>query len=139
MTLLFSEHGSRVGCFDTDKEAVKTVLKQAKEDNVVDESLVHGFSSLDKLIDAFPTGESSSAVQANQADGKQPRMLVLSLPHGKPADGILEELLPRLNKGDIIIDAGNEWWKDTERRQAKADEKGIKWVGMGVSGGCRST
>jgi 6-phosphogluconate dehydrogenase len=71
-------------------------------------------------------------------DGKKPRMLVLSLPHGKPADGILEELLPRLNKGDIIIDAGNEWWADTERRQAKAGEKGIKWVGMGVSGGCKS-
>jgi 6-phosphogluconate dehydrogenase len=59
MTLLFSEHGSRVGCFDTDKEAVKTVLKQAQEDKVVDESLVHGFSSLDKLIDAFPSGMSS--------------------------------------------------------------------------------
>lgn len=56
MTLLFSEHGSRVGCFDTDKEAVQTVLKQAKEDKVVDEKLVHGFSSLDKLIEAFPTG-----------------------------------------------------------------------------------
>ena len=66
-------------------------------------------------------------------------MLVLSLPHGKPADGILEELLPKLNKGDIIIDAGNEFWSDTERRQAKAGEKGIKWVGMGVSGGCKSS
>jgi 6-phosphogluconate dehydrogenase len=57
MTLLFSEHGSRVGCFDTDQEAVKTVLKQAKEDKVVDESLVHGYSSLDKLVEAFPTGK----------------------------------------------------------------------------------
>jgi hypothetical protein len=54
MTLLFSEHGSRVGCFDTDKEAVQTVLKQAKEDKVVDEKLVHGFSSLDKLSRSFP-------------------------------------------------------------------------------------
>jgi hypothetical protein len=63
-------------------------------------------------------------------------MLVLSLPHGNPADGVLEEILPKLTKGDIIIDAGNEWWADTERRQAKAGEKGIKWVGMGVSGGC---
>jgi hypothetical protein len=59
MTLLFSEHGSRVGCFDTDKEAVQTVLKQAKEDKVVDEKLVHGFSSLDKLVEAFPTGTST--------------------------------------------------------------------------------
>jgi hypothetical protein len=59
MTLLYSEHGSRVGCFDTDKEAVQTVLKQAKEDKVVDEKLVHGFSSLDKLVEAFPTGTSN--------------------------------------------------------------------------------
>jgi 6-phosphogluconate dehydrogenase len=137
MTLLFSEHGSRVGCFDTDKEAVQTVLKQAKEDKVVDEKLVHGFSSLDKLVEAFPTGASPPYTPL-MSDGKKPRMLVLSLPHGKPADGILEEILPKLNKGDIIIDAGNEWWADTERRQAKAGEKGIKWVGMGVSGGCKS-
>ena len=137
MTLLFSEHGSRVGCFDTDKEAVQTVLKQAKEDKVVNEKLVHGFSSLDKLVEAFPTGTSTSNTSL-MIDGKKPRMLVLSLPHGKPADGILEELLPRLSKGDIVIDAGNEWWADTERRQAKAGEKGINWVGMGVSGGCKS-
>jgi hypothetical protein len=136
MTLLFSEHGSRVGCLDTDKEAVQTVLKQAKEDKVVNEKLVHGFSSLDKLVEAFPSG-TSPPYSSLMSDGKKPRMLVLSLPHGKPADGILEEILPKLNKGDIIIDAGNEWWADTERRQAKAGEKGIKWVGMGVSGGCK--
>jgi len=59
MTLLFSEHGSRVGCFDTDKEAVKTVLQQAKEDKVVDEKLVHGFSSLVKLIVEFPSSKSA--------------------------------------------------------------------------------
>jgi 6-phosphogluconate dehydrogenase len=59
MTLLFSEHGSRVGCFDTDEEAVKTVLQQAKEDKVVGEKLVHGFSSLDKLVEAFPSGTST--------------------------------------------------------------------------------
>ena len=65
MTLLFSEHGSRVGCFDTDKEAVKTVLQQAKEDKVVDEKLVHGFSSLDKLVEAFPTGKSTQFYVTN--------------------------------------------------------------------------
>ena len=75
---------------------------------------------------------------ADGADGKKPRIIVISLPHGKPVDGILEDLLPRLSKGDIVIDGGNEWWADTERRQKKAGEKGIKWVGMGVSGGCKS-
>lgn len=140
MTLLFSEHGSRVGCFDTDQEAVKTVLQQAKDDKVVDESLVHGFSSLDKLVDAFPSGESRILRRdlAEDLDGKVPRILVLSLPHGKAADGVLESLESRLSKGDIVIDAGNEWWADTERRQAKAATKGIRWVGMGVSGGCES-
>lgn len=41
-----------------------------------------------------------------------------------------------LSKGDIVIDAGNEWWADTEKRQKIASEKGVRWVGMGVSGGC---
>jgi len=65
MTLLYSEHGFRVGCFDTDREAVQTVLKQAKEDKVVDERLVHGFSSLDKLVEAFPTGTSTRVFITN--------------------------------------------------------------------------
>lgn len=58
MTLLFSEHGSRVGCYDYAAGAVKQVLQQAKEDVKVDEKLVHGFTSLDKLAEAFPKGES---------------------------------------------------------------------------------
>lgn len=70
------------------------------------------------------------------ADGKKPRIIVISLPHGKAVDGILEDVLPRLSKGDIVIDGGNEWWADTERRQRRAAEKGVRWVGMGVSGGC---
>lgn len=56
MTLLFSEKGSKVGCYDSTTEAVKTVLQQAKEDKTVDEKLVYGFTTLDKLVSAFPTG-----------------------------------------------------------------------------------
>lgn len=129
MTLLFSEHGDKVACYDYDKEAVQTILKQAEEDKAVDEKLVHGFTSLDKLVSSFPKGSGG--------DRKKPRIFVLSLPHGKPVDGIEDELLPRLEKGDIVIDCGNEWWEETEARQKKAAEKGVEWVGMGVSGGCR--
>lgn len=116
MTLLFQEHGDTVGCYDYDKDAVKKILQEAKEDKSVDEKHVHGFTSLDKLVNAFPK------------DGKTPRLFVLSLPHGKAVDGILEELLPKIDKGDYVIDAGNEWWADTERRQKKASEKGVHWV-----------
>jgi 6-phosphogluconate dehydrogenase len=124
MTLLFSEHGHRVGCYDYDSDAVHNLMKEAKEAETVDNALVHGFTSLQKLVDAFPT------------DGETPRMFVLSLPHGKAVDGIMDDVLPLLSKGDIVIDAGNEWWEDTERRQRIAREKGVEWVGMGVSGGC---
>ncbi|OCF41600.1 6-phosphogluconate dehydrogenase (decarboxylating) [Kwoniella heveanensis CBS 569] len=123
MTLLFSQNGSRIACYDYDADAVKTLMKEAKEDENVDENLVHGYTSLDKLVSSFPKDQ-----------GKR-RILVLSLPHGQTADKILDELLPRLEKDDIIIDGGNEWWAETERRQAKAKEKGVEWVGMGVSGG----
>lgn len=144
MTLLFSEHGSRVGCYDYEADAVKRVLKQAKEDSQVDEKLVHGFTSLDKLAEAFPKGTAhprlllffSVEKLTPSADGKKPRIVVISLPHGKAVDGILEDVLPRLKEGDIVIDGGNEWWADTERRQRRAAEKGVRWVGMGVSGGC---
>ncbi|WVR06005.1 hypothetical protein IAU60_003033 [Kwoniella sp. DSM 27419] len=121
MTLLFSSKGSRIGCYDYDKEAVQKLIQEAKDDEAVDHKLVHGFTSIEKLIDAF---------------GKEhkPRVFVLSLPHGKAVDGVLDDLLPRLRKGDIIIDGGNEWWEETERRQRKANEKGVEWVGMGVSG-----
>ncbi|WWD17736.1 6-phosphogluconate dehydrogenase (decarboxylating) [Kwoniella shandongensis] len=128
MTLLFSEHGSKIGCYDYDGEAVKQVMEEAKKDSSVDESLVHGFTSLQKLVDAFPKSNSDS-------DSDNRRVFVLSLPHGKPVDGILDELLPLLEKGDIIVDGGNEWWEETERRQRKTKEKGVEWVGMGVSGG----
>lgn len=62
-------------------------------------------------------------------------MFVFSLPHGNVGDSVLEGLEPYLSKGDIIIDAGNEHWGNTERRQGKCATRGIRYVGMGVSGG----
>ncbi|KAK8866062.1 6-phosphogluconate dehydrogenase (decarboxylating) [Kwoniella newhampshirensis] len=138
MTLLFSEHGSKIGCYDYDGDAVQALMDEAKKDDSVDESLVHGFTSLEKLVNAFPKADSKSDTSSgaeNEERSKKPRVFVLSLPHGKPVDGILDELLPLLEKGDMIIDGGNEWWEETERRQRKTKEKGVEWIGMGVSGG----
>ncbi|KAK5241036.1 hypothetical protein LTR16_009828, partial [Cryomyces antarcticus] len=64
-----------------------------------------------------------------------PKVFLFSLPHGGVGDSVLEGLLPYLVKGDIIIDAGNEHYSNTERRQGKCVTKGIRYVGMGVSGG----
>lgn len=57
MVLLFSEHHSHVGVFDTSADAVQEVLGQAKDDQKVDQARVHGFTSLEKLAAAFRKGK----------------------------------------------------------------------------------
>jgi len=54
---------------------------------------------------------------------------------GKPVEAVIANLTPLLSKGDMIIDGGNEWYENTERRAAAAAEAGIAYMGMGVSGG----
>jgi 6-phosphogluconate dehydrogenase len=65
----------------------------------------------------------------------RPKVFLWSLPHGHVGDTVLDGLMPYLEKGDIIIDCGNEHWRNTERRQGKSITKGIRYVGCGVSGG----
>lgn len=66
---------------------------------------------------------------------KRPRKVLLMIKSGNPVDEMIEKILPLLSKGDIIIDAGNSFYKDTIRRNKKCDEYDIHFVGMGVSGG----
>ena len=54
---------------------------------------------------------------------------------GKPVDEVIDELLPHLEEGDIIIDGGNSFFTDTARRYEACEKKKIRFVGMGVSGG----
>lgn len=65
----------------------------------------------------------------------KPRKIMLMVKAGKPVDGMIEELLPHLEQGDIIIDGGNSFFEDTQRRTGYLAEKGIRFIGMGVSGG----
>ena len=54
---------------------------------------------------------------------------------GAPVDATISQLIPLLEKGDIIIDGGNEWYENTEARKDKVAEHGLLYMGMGVSGG----
>jgi 6-phosphogluconate dehydrogenase len=65
----------------------------------------------------------------------KPRLLVFSLPHGGVGDKVLEGLMPHLERDDIILDCGNERFANTERRQHKVKDTGIRYIGCGVSGG----
>lgn len=64
-----------------------------------------------------------------------PRTLLIMVKAGKPVDDVIDELLPFLDPGDILIDGGNSHFPDTERRAVTLRAKGIRFLGMGVSGG----
>ncbi|MDJ1006827.1 MAG: NADP-dependent phosphogluconate dehydrogenase [Paracoccaceae bacterium] len=64
-----------------------------------------------------------------------PRLIVMMVPAGAAVDAVIEALLPRLDEGDTLIDAGNADFNDTRRREAALAQKGFGFVGMGVSGG----
>ncbi|NAY90616.1 NADP-dependent phosphogluconate dehydrogenase [Muricauda sp. JGD-17] len=64
-----------------------------------------------------------------------PRKIMLLVPAGEIVDKVIENLLPHLDEGDIIIDGGNSFYTDTDRREAFLKDKGINFFGAGVSGG----
>lgn len=64
-----------------------------------------------------------------------PRVILLMVKAGSAVDAVIEDLLPLLEKGDILVDGGNSLYIDTQRRVDELRAKGIHYVGMGVSGG----
>jgi 6-phosphogluconate dehydrogenase len=64
-----------------------------------------------------------------------PRIIWLMVPSGKPVQDTIDNLLPYLSKGDIIIDGGNSYYKDSRRRASELLEKGLHYLDCGTSGG----
>ncbi len=78
-----------------------------------------------------------STAEEMVASLKSPRCIFLMITAGKPVDMVLEELAPLLQPGDVVMDGGNSYYKDTQRRLAWCEERGICYLGVGVSGGER--
>jgi 6-phosphogluconate dehydrogenase len=66
---------------------------------------------------------------------RRPRPIMIMVKAGAPVDAVIAELVPLLDKGDIIIDGGNSYFTDTQRREKELKAKGLLFVGAGVSGG----
>jgi 6-phosphogluconate dehydrogenase len=66
---------------------------------------------------------------------KRPRRIMLMVKAGAPVDEFIDLLLPHLEAGDILIDGGNSLFEDTNRRVRRVEEKGLLYIGTGVSGG----
>jgi 6-phosphogluconate dehydrogenase len=97
------------------------------------------------------TAEKTDAFMTNRAGGKQvkatysleefveslerPRRILIMVKAGKPVDAVIDQLKPLLDPGDMIIDGGNSLYEDTDRRVAYLESTGLRYIGMGVSGG----
>ncbi|MBR4237223.1 NADP-dependent phosphogluconate dehydrogenase, partial [bacterium] len=100
------------------------------------------YDIIPEVIDNFTEGRGKNlpvkgckTVQELVLSLKTPRKIMIMIKAGSPVDETLDKLLPYLEKGDIVIDGGNSNFNDTIRRSKMMEEKGLCFIGMGVSGG----
>jgi 6-phosphogluconate dehydrogenase len=77
----------------------------------------------------------SSSTEEFVASLEKPRRIVIMVKAGEGTDAVIDELVPLLEEGDIVVDGGNAHFEDTRRRERTLREKGIHFVGTGISGG----
>jgi 6-phosphogluconate dehydrogenase len=66
---------------------------------------------------------------------KSPRIVMLMVEAGAPVDSVIDQLVPLLSSGDVIMDGGNSYFLDTQRRTQALEQQGLLYIGTGVSGG----
>ncbi len=114
LILNMESKGFTVACFNrTTSKVDDFVADRAKGKNII------GCQSVEELVDNLAS----------------PRKIMIMVKAGGPVDSTIDTLLPLLDKGDILIDGGNSVWTDSIRRTNDLAEKGILFIGTGVSGG----
>jgi len=109
MTLRLARGGHRVVGWDRSDDVVRKVAAEGAT----------GAGSLAELVAALPA----------------PRAVWIMLPAGKPVDDTVEQLVPMLTSGDLVIDGGNSNYRDDQRRGARLAEAGLLYADVGTSGG----
>lgn len=112
--LNMADHGFSVVGLDTDNQKTFSLEKEATQGTTV-----KGVTDAKDFVAAL----------------KKPRCIMMLVPAGKPVDSVIAEFLPMLDKGDILIDGGNSHYTDTIKRIHYLKDKGLHFMGMGVSGG----
>ena len=109
-----ADHGFSVAGFDVDPDKTKKLSEERSA-----EHNVRPCSTLKEFVHTL----------------REPRAIMLLVPAGDPVDSVIDEIAPLLRKGDLIIDSGNSRFVETDRRSRSLDEKGLLFMGMGMSGG----
>ncbi len=113
LVLNMADHGCAVAGYDKNQTKVEALRQESKERDVRGTTNILDFIAL----------------------LRKPRAIMMLVPAGAPVDSVIKDLLPHLDKGDLIIDAGNSYFKDTDLRACALAAKGIQFLGVGVSGG----
>jgi 6-phosphogluconate dehydrogenase len=113
LLLNMADHGFAVAGHDKDAGKVSSLNEEAGDRKA------KGFGDVKEFIASLTT----------------PRAIMMLVPAGKIVDAVIEELIPLLEKGDILIDGGNSHFTDTNRRVEELEAIGLHFFGMGVSGG----
>lgn len=113
LALNIESRGFRVALFNRTRSVTEVVIKEHLEKNFVPTYTIEDF--IQKI--------------------EKPRKILLMVKAGEATDATIKQLLPHLDKGDILIDGGNTFFKDTMRRNKELANSGIHFIGTGISGG----
>jgi 6-phosphogluconate dehydrogenase len=113
LLLNMADHGHSVAGYDQDVTKVAALRLEAETRNI------RGAADIKEFIALL----------------RKPRAVMMLVPAGPPVDSVINDLLAHLQTGDLIMDAGNSYFKDTDVRLRNLAAKGIQFLGVGVSGG----
>jgi len=113
LALNMERNGFKVAGFDLNAEKIAQSKKNFADKNIVIAS------SIKELTDTLTS----------------PKKILMMVPAGKAVDTVISDVKPYLSPNDVLIDGGNTFFKDTERREKEVEEKGLLYIGTGVSGG----
>jgi 6-phosphogluconate dehydrogenase len=113
LAMNIARNGFPIAVFNRDTTKVDNFLKRAEGKQVI------GAHSIEEFVNSL----------------ERPRKIILLVKAGGPVDAVLSQLKPLLSPGDIVIDGGNSFYQNTQRREKEMKEAGFNFIGSGVSGG----
>jgi len=117
LALNIASKGFSISVFNRSHDKTVATVARAKEEKVQGE--LRGFEKIEDFVQSLA----------------KPRAVIILVQAGKPVDAVISQLSGIMEEGDLIIDGGNEWYTNTERRAEELKAKKLLYMGMGVSGG----
>ena len=116
LALNIAEKGFPISVYNRTTSKVDETVERAKREGDLP---LYGFHDPESFVNSI----------------QKPRVIIMLVKAGAPVDDTIKTLSVYMEKGDCIIDGGNEWYENTERREKEMNAKGLLYLGMGVSGG----